>query len=128
MEGLQKSVPEPSPSLSPQYGTQPFSMAQLNPAGAGLAPEDRRKRASSPAGGAKASLTAADLASIEGFGLKSIQWELPTDIQLAEDRIQFRNLYGYASDFLNTVDLFGERKSGAGDADPLSRRGKGKDA
>ena len=103
-------------------------MASLNPANMGHAPEDRRKGTTSPAGGEKVNLTHADLASIEGLGLKSIQWEPPTDIQLAEDRKEFRNLYGYASDFLTAVDLFGEKKSGGMDPDSLRRRGKGKDA
>ena len=68
-----------------------------------------------------------DLASVEGLGLKSIMWEPPTDIQLAEDRKEFRNLYGYAADFLNSIDLFGEKKTGMGEPESLRRRGKGKD-
>ena len=35
-----------------------------------------------------------------GGGLKGISWEPPTEIQLAENRLEFRNVYGYANDFL----------------------------
>ena len=46
-------------------------------------------------------------------GLKNIGWEPPTDLQLAENRVEFRNVYGYANDFLALHDLLDDKKNGA---------------
>ena len=40
-----------------------------------------------------------DGAPAEPITLKSIQWEPPTEIQMAENRLEFRNVYGYGNDF-----------------------------
>ena len=41
---------------------------------------------------------------------QQFEWKFPTETELATNRQQFKNTYGYSLDFVKEYDLFGENK------------------
>ena len=41
--------------------------------------------------------------------MKGMEWEPPNVLQLTENRIEFKSMFGYANDFLSKVDLFDDK-------------------
>ena len=41
---------------------------------------------------------------------QKFEWAFPSELELATQRQEFRNVYGYTIDFVNENDLFGENR------------------
>ena len=44
------------------------------------------------------------------LALDRFEWQFPSEFQLASQRQEFRNVYGYTTDFVKKENLFGENK------------------
>ena len=41
---------------------------------------------------------------------QKFEWAFPTEFELAKNRQEFRNVYGYSIDFVSEHDMFGENR------------------